>query len=117
MVEANLPHVRDRGDESGVRDSAAAIVGSGHRIGNHEEREQQQRAALELMGPDGPPLTEVFDAQRERAEIERQERPADVAAARAIRHQHAEHHDACRDGNVLPPLDRRYTRTERRSRR
>src|ERR1700724_3714812 len=75
VVEPDLPHVCDCGDERGVCDSAAAIVGAGHRIGNHEEREQQQRAALELMRPDGPPLAEVFDAKRDRAEIEREKSP------------------------------------------
>src|ERR1700722_1219686 len=64
-VEPELPRVRDCGNESGVCDSAAAVVGAGYRIGNHEEREQQQRAALELMRPDGPSLSEIFDAKRE----------------------------------------------------
>src|SRR5258708_5732283 len=70
VVEAHLPHVCDCGDQRGVRESAAAIIGAGHRIGNHEEREQQQRAALELMRPYGPSLPEVLDANRDRAEIE-----------------------------------------------
>ena len=110
MVEPDLPRVRDYGDQGGVRDSAAAVVGAGHRIGNHEKREQQQRAAFELMRPHGPSLTEVLEAHRERAKIEREERPADIAAARAIRDEHAEHHDPSRDGNVLAPLARRHPR-------
>src|ERR1700728_3868658 len=82
VVEPELPQICDRGDQRSVRDSAAAVVGAGHRIGNHEEREQQQRAALELMRPDSPPLAEVFDPKRDRAEIEREERPTDIATAR-----------------------------------
>src|SRR5208337_1497359 len=109
-VEPDLPRVSDGGDQRGVRDSAAASVGAGHRIRDHEECEQQQRAALELMRPDGPSIAEVLDAKRERAKIEGEKGPADVAAARALSHQHAQHHEPSRDGHVLTPLARRYPR-------
>ena len=107
MVEADLPRVRNRGDERGMRDSAPAVVGAGHRIGNHEECEQQQRAALQLMRPDRPALAEIFDAKRERAEIECEKRPADIAAPRAIGHQHAQHHDPGRNCDVAASIHRR----------
>src|SRR5271157_2901025 len=67
LVEPDLPRISDGGDQCGVRNSSAAIVGAGHRIRDHEEREQQQRAAFELMRPDGPSIAEVFDPKRERA--------------------------------------------------
>src|SRR5208282_2879940 len=107
VVEPDLPRVRDGRDESGMRNSSPSIIGAGHRIRNHEERKQQQRAALQLMRPYGPPLAEVLDAKRERGEIEREEGPADVAAARALRHQHAQHDDPAPDRKILTPLARR----------
>src|SRR5271156_5114628 len=108
VVEQELPRVRERGDERGVRDPSAPVVGPGHRIGNHEERKQQQRAALELMRPHCPALAEIFDARRERTEIEREKLPADISAPRAIRHQHAEHHHPSCYREILTPLPRRY---------
>ena len=62
------------------------------------------------MRPHGPSLTEKFDPQRERAEIEREKCPTDVAAARATRHQHPEHDDPSGDRDILSPLARRYPR-------
>src|SRR5579862_9542123 len=107
-IEPELPRVRERGDQGGVRDSAAPVIGTGHRIGNHEERKQEQRAALELMSPDRPSIAEAGYAERERAEIKGQKRPADVAAARALSHQHAQHHHPSGDRQILAPLARGY---------
>src|SRR5271156_574311 len=107
-VEPELPRVRERGDECGMRHSSAPVVGPGHRIGNHEERKQEQRAALELMRPHGPALAEIFDPRRERTEIEGEKRPADVSAPRAICHQHTEHQHPPGDREILTPLPRRY---------
>src|SRR5271170_6395106 len=110
VEKSELPRVREGGDECGVLDPAAAGVGTGHRIGNHEEREHKQRAALELMRPHGPSLAEISDAECERAEMEDEEGPADVAAARAIRHERPEHHHPSGYRNILTPLAGRHPR-------
>src|SRR3954454_6099064 len=76
-------------DERGEEDPSRARVGRGLRVGNHEEGEEQQRAALEavkrnrerLADPQRPP-------DHERAP-EDDERVRDVAARRTIDNQSA----------------------------
>src|SRR5882757_1679047 len=60
------------------------------------------------MCPDRPALSEVCDPNRQRAEIEAEKRPADIGAARALRHEDTEHRDPSGDREILSPLARRY---------
>src|ERR1044071_6767485 len=51
--EAELDVAGAQGDERGEEDAAGARVGRGARVGDHEKREEQQRAVLEAVQRDG----------------------------------------------------------------
>src|SRR5688500_4142780 len=65
-----LPDERDRGDQGGVWDARGAVVRDRLRVRDHEEREEQQRAALELVEQHREALAEPEDAEGNRAEVE-----------------------------------------------
>ena len=92
-----------------------AMTRRGHRIGNHEEREQQQRAVHQLMRPHRPALAEIRDAHRQRADIESQEAPADIGAPRAPRDRSAQHDHPSRERDILAPLAGRNPRARESS--
>ncbi len=112
-----LPEVRDCGGRRGVRDAAAAMVGSGHRIGDHEEGEQQQGAAAQLMGQDGPSLTQPHHAEGKRTDIEGEERPTDVGAPRLTGDHAAHRYHPSRQRHVLAPLAGGDPRSRKRRQR
>src|SRR3954471_14680598 len=95
-------------DERREEDPSGARVGRGLRIGDHEEGEEQQRAALQpvkrnrqrLADPERPP-----DDQRA---PEDDERVRDVAARRAIDDQSADAGDQESEEGDVSPLSRRH---------
>lgn len=100
--------MRDRGDERGVERPGAAMVRDRHRIGDHEEREEKERTAAEVMDEDRGGLAEPRDAGGERAEVAGEKRRAHVGPARPSDDEGAERHEPRRERDVGAPLARRH---------
>src|SRR3954454_7304795 len=76
-------------DERGEEDPSRTRVGRGLRIGNHEEGEEQQRAALQPVKRNRERLADPQRTSDDQRAPEDDERIRDVAARRAIDDQSA----------------------------
>src|SRR3954447_21315749 len=71
-------------DERGEEDPSRARVGRGLRIGNHEEGEEQQRAALQPVNGNHQRLADPERTSDDERAPENDEGICDVAACRAV---------------------------------
>ena len=78
---------RHRGRE---HEAAEPRVGRGARIGDHEEREDQERAALQLMDRNGERIAEPPGACEQQRGVAAEKEDRHVGAARRVQHQDRE---------------------------
>ena len=101
--EAELHVPRAIGDERGKEDAPEPAVRRGLRIGDHEEREEQQRAALQPVQRDGHRLAQPERAPEDQREIGAEKGERHIAPRGAIHHQPAEAgHEKAEERRVSP---------------
>src|SRR3954449_8551524 len=93
-------------DERGEEDPSRARIGRGLRIGNHEEGEEQQRAALQPVKRNRERLADPESASDDQCAQEDDEGVRDVAARRAIDYQSADAGDQESEEGYVSPLSR-----------
>src|SRR3954470_14845635 len=91
-------------DERREEDPSRARIGRGLRIGNHEEGEEQQRAALQPVKRNGQRLDDPERPPDHERAPEDDERVRDVAARGAIDDQSADAGDQKSEERDVPPL-------------
>ena len=91
-------------DEDRVERCARARVRDRHRVADHEEREQQQAAAAELMQPDGPRLAERDARAARRGRATRRGTPTRCRAPRARDDDAAERDEQRGEREVVAPI-------------
>jgi len=79
--------VRHERHREGEDEAPEPRVGRGARIGNHEEGEDQQRAALQLVQRDRERIAEPKGAREQERGVAGEEEDRDVGAARGVQHQ------------------------------
>ena len=89
-----------------MRHAPARMIGNRLGVGDHEEGEQQERAALQLMAPDGHALPEPRHTKSERRRVEGEKRECDVGAASAVDDETAERDEPSCESEVRSPLAR-----------
>ena len=117
--ERELPGEGERGDEDRVADARCSPIRNRHRIGDHEEGEQQESAVRELVREDAPRLAEPRRRARRRVPSQRPRKTHAMSAApRALRHEAAQRDEPAGECNVVAPLSRRHpgSRQQRRAR-
>src|SRR3954449_6344325 len=93
-------------DERGEEDPSGARIGRGLRIGNHEEGEEQQRAALQPVKRNRQRLADPERPSDDERAPEDDEGVRDVAARRAIDYQSADAGDQESEEGYVSPLSR-----------
>ena len=85
-----------------------ARIRNGLGVRDHEEREQQQRAALELVHGDRQGIAEPERPRHQQPAMCRQEEKRDVGAPRPLQHHDAEEAEQGREPQCGAPLARRH---------
>ncbi len=112
--ESELDESGAGGDEAAVEDAAGARVRGRLRVRDHEEGEDQQRAALEAVERNRERLAEPGGARDDERQVDAQERHGDVRAGGPLHDEAAGAGQEKPPERRLPPLPRRDPGVSRR---